>query len=169
MARIKTRSYSSRPIEDFLDPDNFKTSLDYLDEGYAKEQYQRGYDLGVEMSTITISINDTWSAECDHVYTHSYERLGYHANTSSLYRGMLDGCAESDCTITIYRVNASGDIVKTTFSGYEYCLHCGLIVVSSEDHTCPNCNLPTERFERGANDTIILGVDSYRTDHYPTW
>ena len=118
---------------------------------------------------ITIAINDVWSSESANTHTASYERIGYHAHTADLYRGMLDGAGETDCIIIITRSTPTGHIYRTTLHGYEYCLQCGLIVVSVDPHRCPHCHFPTERFTAGPNGSICLGSDCYRTDHYPTY
>lgn len=82
--------------EIFLNPDNFKTSMDHLPPtGYAEEQFQKGLKVSNESIAVGISINGTWWAEYkDGSYLSSYEGIGYHSCTCELLRGLLAGTAK---------------------------------------------------------------------------
>lgn len=96
------------PPESFLNPDNFDTKYD--SQAYGLEQYQNGFEIGKESKYVVISANSTWFAKNKNGgSTHSYEGIGYHANTKDLLRGFLD----SGCKVIVYRLTDKG-ITKTT-------------------------------------------------------
>lgn len=96
---------NSRPASDFLNPDNFVTTYDKLNDAYRITQYEKGLAARKEYKSIFIGANGTWGA---HTHTGglvtSYEGIGYHANTADLLRGFLD----SDIKIVVYRNSEEG-------------------------------------------------------------
>ena len=85
------------PPEAFLDPENFKTPLDT--NQYGSEQCDKGLLIGSKSKAIHIGINNVWSAEYKNSYFQSYEKIGFHSNTSDLLRGFL----ESNTKIIVHR------------------------------------------------------------------
>ncbi|MFC4498770.1 MULTISPECIES: hypothetical protein [Streptomyces] len=112
------------PPEAFLKPESFVTEYDGRDPNRAEEQYREGLRRSAEYGRITIPANSTWAAE-EGAYdpvtrvrswgAYSYEGIGYHAHTSSLLRGFLDGPAPIDVerrmpngTVRTTRIKESG-------------------------------------------------------------
>ena len=100
-------NWSNRKSESFLNPNNFTTSFD--NERLGKQQYAEGLKVGKEAQSIHIAINDVWNARMKNDSSlQSYEKLGYHANTSDLLRGFID----SKCEIIVHRY-VEGSFVST--------------------------------------------------------
>jgi hypothetical protein len=88
--------------EQFLDAANLASPLDsWSTQAYAEEQYRKGLKLGAEATIVHVAVNDTWSAWMkDGAGLSSYEKLGYHAHTQALWRGVLD----SGVAIKVHRL-----------------------------------------------------------------
>jgi hypothetical protein len=80
-----------------LRPADYTTPYDHLHVGtpYPAAQYDKGIQHAEQGYTIHISRTGCWSAvRPDELGgTFSYERIGYHACTSDLVRGWIDGGA----------------------------------------------------------------------------
>jgi hypothetical protein len=89
---------SNYTADDFRNADNFRTGYD-TDAG-SKDAYAKGRRIGMQSKSVTIALNDTWSADgkTGGILT-SYQRLGYHADTAALLRGLLD----SGVMLAVYR------------------------------------------------------------------
>lgn len=67
---------------------------------YDKEQYEKGKRIGEEAQFVCISRHGVWSAKMkDGGYLQSFERIGYHKCTESLYQGFID----SRCEMKIHK------------------------------------------------------------------
>jgi hypothetical protein len=89
--------------DDFRNPSNFRTEYDSAAGG--AEAYAKGRRIGAKAQEVTIAINDTWGATSDNGgHITSYQRIGYHADTAELLRGILD----SGCKLAVYRDNGRG-------------------------------------------------------------
>lgn len=92
------KSYSvlnALPAAAFLDPKNFLTAYDGRNAQYAKEQYEKGVEIGRQAKAIHISAGTVWSASMKSGSALcSYEGIGYHACTADLLRGFLDSGAQ---------------------------------------------------------------------------
>jgi hypothetical protein len=112
------KSYSvlnNLPAMAFLVPDDFRTDFDALKCNLDKreEKYQKGLALGLASLYVSIACNSTWGASGkDGSSTHSYEGIGYHANTADFLRGIID----SGVPIVVYRGTESG-ITETWIQG----------------------------------------------------
>ena len=93
--------------QSFKHPELFRTDYDNLpvNELYAKKQYAHGRKVSEESECICISVFDTWSANLKSgASLTAYEKLGFHANTSDLLRGFLDGPAK----VIVFRLEGDG-------------------------------------------------------------
>lgn len=77
---------------DYLNADNFATPFDAQHIGkYDKEQYETGLKYGRDSHYVFISYNGTWGASMkDGGQLTTYEKIGYHACTKDLWKGILD-------------------------------------------------------------------------------
>lgn len=79
--------------EDFLNPDNFKTTMDTPELDL--KQYKKGLELSNTSSVIGISANGCWFADLiSGGHLTSYEVIGYHSSTAALLKGFLAGRAK---------------------------------------------------------------------------
>jgi len=102
-------NYSNRTADSFRDASTLRTGFDGLSSNVARahSRYLDGLRVGNGSREVTVAINDVWGASCnDGSHLSSCERLGYHANTSEFWRGILD----SGCAIVVYRINPDGSI-----------------------------------------------------------
>jgi len=105
---------NSLPADSFLNPWNFGMPSPGINpEGYAKEQYDKGFKKGQASLYVSIACNSTWGAKGkDGSSTSSYEGIGYHAGTGWLLKGFID----SQVPIVVYRSTESG-ITETWIQG----------------------------------------------------
>lgn len=98
-------NFSKFSANDFLDPNKFKTSMDYSNSN----QYAKGLDISNNAVSIGVSVHDTWWA-CmkDGSRMTSYEKLGYHSNTCALLSGFLAGSA----SFQVYRMTDKGVVTS---------------------------------------------------------
>ena len=94
---------------DFLTADNFDSSWP-ASADFAREQFEKGLAVGTDFDYVVVSIRDTWGAGMDDgcKSLSAYERLGYHAGTADLWRGVL----ASGTRIKVCRY-ADGNLVTT--------------------------------------------------------
>jgi hypothetical protein len=82
--------------EAYLDPDRFITRYDRQHDGgpYPADQYRHGRDVSAEALEVHITAAGTWGAKLPAGgYIIAAEGIGYHACTTDLLRGFLDGPA----------------------------------------------------------------------------
>jgi hypothetical protein len=75
---------------DFLTAASFENGFPVSAE-YAREQFEAGLAVGNDFDYVVVSVRDTWGAGMDDGSRScsAYERLGYHAGTADLWRGVL--------------------------------------------------------------------------------
>lgn len=107
---MKTNRLEDLSPEAFLQPDTNLVSLmdGWSDGEYAKRQYAKGLQTGLDAKTIHIAINNVWSADMKTGgHLSSYEKLGYHGCTRHLMQGFLD----SGCRIVVHRAGMKEGVV----------------------------------------------------------
>jgi len=99
------------PAEDYLNPDNFRTSFDKLHSPAREaEKHQEGYNLGKSAVEVHIGVNSVWGAKLRNGGSaSSYEGIGYHALTHALLRGILD----SKCKLVVHRWSKEKGFTET--------------------------------------------------------
>ena len=93
---MEYRELNALPASAFLNPDNFRTSMDgFPEKGYAEKQYAEALATSKNSKLVGVSRNGTWFADGKNgSYTTSYEGIGYHSCTYPIIQAFLDGPAE---------------------------------------------------------------------------
>lgn len=103
------KTLNAMPAFAFLTPVLFITDWDNINPHKAKEQYNKGVEVGNNAKSVHIAADGTWGASMkDGSSLTSYEGIGYHAHTASLLEGFL----ASGAKITVYRRNGESKVIR---------------------------------------------------------
>jgi hypothetical protein len=107
MGWIMNKAVALADVGRVLNPDNYRTGMDRFSSS-ARIQYQRGLDIGQKVCEVALDGTGILYAVDGNIERKLYERIGVHAHSADLWRGVLD----SGCRIVVLCDDGSRILVR---------------------------------------------------------